>query len=448
METHCAICFDDGTPKRPLIKPCNTCSIETHKECILNLISTHLISERNELADYLKPSYILDNGLLQQPEGIEIFDKTEDSILYATSLDFGKSHYLKYFTRGSIINRYPPKFSTHDTKDVIYMRGLTHKMIYVNDKCPQCKNNIKLISPIKTWMPSFLYSKNNIFFPFQIFLTTLKTKNFIIKNIIYEKPIYYIETFCSIISSVCGALPWAYLGRNILEFKPIPESRNIFEDFSIFDSLCLSSELSSVTQIWLLIRLIMLGNERNNSLPSYLKFLAFLIKQISDIIYIFTFNWIYLNWALEVKMDKLLSKSIFDKTTPYNYESLKNITLIEKIYLLNCYDCKEFFIGVWKDSDFTNEDDNFMNSSFDNSFKFIFLSFFGFSFGNKIIGKCKPIIKFIYRIFKNFNPLPVEIEMIIEYLGYQVILFGNTLFDFYSVYCEYMSIKSFKLYID
>lgn len=439
--SHCVICLERGTNEKPLIKPCRTCNIETHQECILNLISTHLISERFTLRYNLQ--YLLKDHkgtIIQSEDGILLTNDYNNLLLNCTAFDDNrKSFYLKYFRRGNgIINLKPPSFSIKNILDVIYIRDLRNPMIYLNDLCPQCKRDIPFVSPIK-----------NI----SVFNNSLGIDNILI---IIAKRIFSIESIdfinlskhlLRLVTLSSSLFPWLYLDRNfMIQSDNYYNIEDISQFNSLIDPICLAVETTfSVINGISIYRLIYLTINRNKSLLSYMKFLKLLIKQIHRFCYAFTFNFIYLKWTIKSNVSFGYN---FDCDETNNI--IQDMNYLETILLLLCYDFKNVFYDTWNSKILENDNTTILpfmslDSSFDSPFNAICLTLIGSKFGDKILSKFKPLTKLIYRIFKKFKPLPIEIEMIFEYLGYEVMLFAKTIFEFLVVYSNYKSLASFRV---
>lgn len=439
--SHCVICLDEGTSENPLIRPCRTCNIETHQECILNLISTHLISERFILRNNLQ--YLLEcnrGEIIQSENGILLNDNYYNLLLNCTAFDNKKSFYLKYFRRGNgIINLNPPSFSIKNILDVIYIRDSQNPMIYLNDLCPQCKQDITFVSPIR----------NISFFKNSLAINDLMI--IIIKEMFKIKPINLIalgKHLLHLVTLSSSLFPWLYLDRNFM-VQPDDYYDNIEElpQFdTIIDPICLAVETTfSIINGISIYRLIYLTIKRNDSLLSYMKFLKLFIKHVHRGFYAFTFNLIYLKWTLNCYLR--FEDNLFDDEAILK---LRNMSYTEKIIILLSCDFKDTFYNTWNSKILETDTITILpltslDSSFDSPFDAIYLTLIGSNFGDKILSRFKPLTKLIYKFFKKFKPIPIEIEMIFEYLGYEVMLFVKTIYEFLTVYSKYRSFASYRV---
>lgn len=446
--SRCAICFDQGTSGRPLIKPCKTCNLETHLDCILNLASTHVIAKREALERRLVPAPANDPRLrgrrVVRTDGILYFDNIHMLLLQPSALDRTESHYLKYFKRGGIHTR-PPAFSLHDITNTMLLEDLKYSTTQIIDVCPQCKQTLTFTGQKKTYFPQMIFFNQAIREKFEYVMADIDMSLFFLKidipNLLTKIGIDFI---CSMAYSY-SMLPYIFLGRNIKEYQELfwnmqKPGHLLF----YFDLLCLSNIFPTFTLL-IVPRILILVIKRNRSFSSYMRFLIFTFKHIGNVIYSLTFNLFYLNWLLELDYNVIkMSFDIVFETYSSEYE-LKTMTLFEKIYLSLNVDYRPFFLDAWNPE---CRDDTVVPmgpDTLDSPFDFTFLSLSGYIFGHKIIGKCKPLVRFIYWFFKKFRPVPIEVEFCFEYLGYQSMLAVKTIYEFFAACEEYRSYKSFKI---
>lgn len=437
MMTHCIICFEEGTYKHPLIKPCKSCNIEAHNECILNLVSTHLLSKRN----------IIENRTIVKPfrdiffftlDGILVIERPWYIRVQIKPFHIAKSNYFKFFQQ-DITTSDPPGFSIADCEDVCILEDIIDPTIYVLDKCPQCKRHLEFTSRKKSFNPLRLLFKSDIWagsfevIKYGLFgvISLMKLPRELLFKVLKE-------LYCSMCVSFM-ALPWVFLGRDIEEYQNLFELDNPLKSLVVvYDIMLLSSKKFVFFDPTVLIRLFFIDSARA-TIPGLVHYLAIFNKIFGGLIYSFTFNSIYFDWTLELYPD--IISSYLGKNAMS--DKLDDISKGDKFFLCSAIDFRDVFINRL---DAQLETNNWMFSKHvtsDLPFDSIILTVCGINFGNKILGKCKPLIKLLYKFLKNYRPIPVEIELILEYFGYECMLLLKTFHDFYIAYLEYTSLKTY-----
>lgn len=442
--SHCVICFDEGTPDHPLVRPCSTCTLETHNDCILNLASTHIIAKRAAYRHNLIPKFKNPN-VFASLDGTLLLDSNYRTLLLNTPFDETESHYIKYFRQGAISIR-PPNIGLTNPLDVILMRDLEHPMIYITDICPQCKKTLSFTSPINLFLPPRSVFSHDTLCSFERITSKVRGLYYVGKLLAPHLLCEYGESLMCIVSIAFPLLPWIFLGRNISEYKDALMGANgALELVELSDMFSLVSYTSSTFNVVSWLRLAWLGMKATKTFPSYVKFLAFIVKHTSDLLYALTFNMCYMNWLIDIDPQLVISYVNLNRSTPTSIETIKEMSFQEKLLYCSAIDFKTELIRTWDPNfgDYVLKATSF--GSLDSPFESILYTFLGVSLGHKIIGKCKPLVKFIYRAFKKYKPVPIEMDMCFEYLGYQTVLLSKAVYEFFCVYSEYKSVKSYRV---
>lgn len=442
--SHCVICFDDGTPENPLIKPCRTCNLEIHNDCVLNLVSTHIIAKRAAYKSHLFPTHT-NPHVLASFDGTLLQDSYFRALIMNTPFDGTESHYFKYFKRGAIISK-PPKVGLQSNLDTILMRDLVNPMVYIHDVCPQCHRVLSFVSPINSLVPFGSVFNCKILSAFESFTTKIKAVYSITKMLTPHLLCEYGEGLVCAVSVIFPLVPWIILGRNIQEYKiEFLGTDGISEVLGLSDLLSLSSYMLTSINLFSCIRLVWLGSNAANTLPSFLRFLALFVKHAGDLIYSATFNICYLNWAIETNPQTVVKYVNRGTNATVDADSIKQLSFKDKFLCCTLVDFRKVFIRTWDPSFGEDILGTTKIASFDAPFDSIFHTFLGIGVGHKIIGKYKPMVRFIYKAVRRYRPVPIEIELCFEYLGFQSVLLAKVLYEFLYVYSEHKSILSYRV---
>ena len=442
--SHCVICFDDGTPKHPLIKPCKTCNLEIHNDCVLNLVSTHIIAKRAAYKSHLFPNHTNPN-VVASFDGTLLQDSYFRALIMNTPFDGTESHYFKYFKRGAIIST-PPKAALQSNLDTILLRDLDNPMVYIHDVCPQCHSVLSFVSPIKSLVPFRSICNRKILSACESFTTKVKAVYSVTRMLAPHLLCEYGEVLICAVSVIFPLVPWIILGRNIQEYRvEFLNADGISEVIGISDLLALSSYVQTNINLFSCLRLLWLGSNAVETVPSLVRFIALFVKYASDLVYAATFNICYLNWAIETSPQRVAKYINRSAKTHVVADSLGQLSLKDKFWCCTFVDFKKVFVTTWDPSFGSYVLNSTKIASLDAPFDSIFYTLLGIGVGHKLIGKCKPIVRFIYKAVRRYRPVPMEIELCLEYVGYQSVLLAKTLYEFLYVYSEYRSITSYRV---
>lgn len=432
---HCAICLDDGSIENPLVKPCSKCSLMTHKRCMLNIISTNLITKR--MATHKSVNFLTNEAVITTDEGTFINYGGEK--LLDTNAAFctvpRSINYYKFLQRGGICSPMP-NFHASAIFDTIFYHDFGKDTVVLIDKCLQCKRDIKA------------EKKSNRMFFFDRIVKSLKLDvelAFIMQTLtawkVASKELIdmrgVVSHFIEMFATLAAVAPWLFLHRNLKDFKEVFEQDPMMLPFKYYDLYFLAYSPTSAT-LWYTFpfHLLILGS-RNNSFTRLFRKIMLIVKMLSNKLLYSVFNLLYLNLAIETQHDRLIL--YVEHIDPlFEYKVLnKRLTFQDKWNIVQQRDIKLMFEeGAIRKSSSTVDYKQPINS--------LMVMIFGPLIGNNIYGKCKPLVKSIYKLFSSFGIVPVEVEMVIEYLGFQTVLFLKEVYEYFSLYYKLKSIEKFK----
>ena len=67
---------------------------------------------------------------------------------------------------------------------------------------------------------------------------------------------------------------------------------------------------------------------------------------------------------------------------------------------------------------------------------------FGPWIGRALVRNWKSLVKFVYTSFRSFHPTPIEIEMVFEYIGYEIVLFLKECYDLADFYSRIRLVRN------
>lgn len=470
--TRCMICYDEGTTENPLIHPCLQCALETHKECILDIISTSLLAQRINymcLGLHYEKLDFYDRFTLYLDKRRRVFSPLSQ-VGEILSDDY---NYRRLILRGGICNA-PSSYPNSRLNKITFLylsEGAESKKseVYVTDECVHCKRLLKFSAETNE---SQILEK--ILGP--VYFKTLdtmvaKVKLFIGQTRLRYQSLYLPPIFTSFMKETLryvSIIPWLMLGRKIPEYRELMKNPDPFTILHISNNLMvLGSERISYSSLSTYITTIVNLILNRKSLPFWFGSSIILVRMISDFVFTITLGFKYTELMLdnrpldclrimkdrpalrEIPFQNWSFKDKFVITHEFLYDfSFKPTDYIEIDESVNAYNADGYIV------DYRNCEVPFYHSSKDdekNVFSLPFKSFaliiFGPIIGHAIIGKCKPLVGSIYKLLKRFNPKPVEVEMVLEYLGYQSVLLFNQVYQFVSFYYETKSIQTFASFV-
>lgn len=463
--SRCIICFEDETPEKPLVYPCSHCAMQSHNECILNIMSTSLISQRVDFINVTglnSELNVYDRSILFLDRGRRVYSP----LTQLGELLVKDHYYRRLFTRSGICHT-PPTFSSQrlDEITLLYInKGLRSKKseVYITDECPHCKRVIKYSANTneltmfdKILTPDKITTFERFFNKARLWIGKLKLETRLLI------PSKLLASFMNSVLKYVSIIPWLVLGRNIPEYWELSRRSNPFALFTISNSLMMvGSEKTSYLSPNAYISLIINFLTSTRSLPLFFASSIVLVRMVSDFVFTITFGFKYTELMINdrpLDCERIMTTRPDLIGIPFKDWTFKDKFILAQMFLFNL---------SFKPTDYIDSNDpfdphglivDFNNTEYPYEYvdvidekngsslplKAFAMITFGRLIGDKLISKCKPFVSFTYRIFKRFNPKPVEIEMIFEYLGYQSVLLLNQVYQFISFYYEIKSIRSF-----
>jgi hypothetical protein len=356
--------------------------------------------------------------------------------------------YRKYITTDPVERLDPNYIDISKLENTSLLYTTENAEVSLTGQCPHCKKTIKYFAPTNE-----LNIFGKIFSDDQLksFQTTIATMKFLInalKRLFIDIDYVNVFKYVMIITTFSTSMiPWIWLGRNIPEYYKIFDIPPFLSPLECGDLIILASEKPSYASAYSWYQLIYLSiGLSNGSLPSLLRFCALAFRMVNDVLYSATFNLAYSYLAFEI--NPLVKYFLVDNSM--NSESKnkdhKNLTFLDILRSSFESSPKKLISNDDEDMSFNADHLALMNHlKFYTPLKSLLLTIGGTYIGHNIIGKCKPVVKCLYRIFKNYSPKPTEIEMCFEYMGYQVVLLLWEIYDFFYCYFEVKSNKTFKV---
>lgn len=440
--SHCLVCFDYGTEKNPLIKPCNHCGIQTHLKCIENVISTHLISQR----------FTLENTLIIPRSAYAVKFTEAGALILNSSLPICKiaisptnrnaTNYRRFFEIGGICST-PLRFDIKSST-VAYVDNYESNEKILQDSCPHCKNIIILKSK-KNHLTGIMNLNLN---SYSFLADLIETWNDVVKNIFWANNLTaalegLVQTLCISASYA----PWLYLFRNVMDFFKSDNSvESLFDGFT-FNFLATKTTLT--LPFYLPCLFYALASCFENTVSFFKTFILF-SRGVHNALYCSTLNLVYLNLALQMFPDE--TKTLLRS---FGIENINSMDYSSKLSVSFKFDFKTLLQPLWISQDtskfcgilpaiqpsvFTDSEFFRPSLSMYAPFECFLYLFGGWLFGHKILGKYKPFMKFLYKILSRFTPTPVEIDLFLEYFGYQFMSLVVEVYDVIFLYYQVTSV--------
>lgn len=441
---YCCICFDEGSDGDPLIQPCSNCKIELHHKCVLNLISTHLISQRLAVNNQLMLYRPNQEVLLEEDETMLLTAELPRIQTFFTPFDNKRTTYRKYINRGGICSL-PPAFDVMKSNKTMLLHTFDDPQLVLCDQCPHCKGWIKMssytgeLSVLKYVLRNT--TSRNIF---ERYMHVFKRINRNFRAQITKQDMISLTRFLTpVVCSVSSFIPWIYLFRNLKEYQDALDIPVLLFPIVFGDLFVISCKMVSFKSPASFIQLVYMLLTTEKSLPIIFRISALAIRFASDLLYCVTINLVYLNMAIKFfpsDLKEIMGQCFGDKDV-----DVQGLSFRRKISLALNFDFKPLFRPEF--SIVENEAIGFLSlyASSEAPFDCLLLILGGGWIGNKVISRCKPIVRSIYRLFNRYEPVPFDIELCLEYLGYQSVLFIRQIVDVIYQYNRYSTYDKYQI---
>lgn len=422
---HCFICYDEGSDARPLVKPCPRCNLMAHNQCVLNLMSTHLLSQKFHFLRAVRHFPAMIGNI--HSDGLVVKDDGFCGKLSITPMAPYPTNYSRFLARGGICSP-PPAVDTTDGTHLMFFEDWERGKATVIDKCPQCKQPIQACTAITRNEGCFSVVRD--------WFATVKLYVLGFRDAMREYKLPFVgELLYGLSYSVCrmaSYFPWIFIGRNVKEYHDLFLSFPLGNPIDTMEGWLLGVDSSLLTVLPAYSILVASSIVGDKTFASYFLLFVFRNRFLKDLLYALTFNWTYMNL-------------IFDDDSVVSIENyvplyFRDMGFWAKVSYSIQHDFKPDYNNEWKRSA--------MNGSIPDlaileaPYKAFLGPVFGPWIGRALVRNWKSLVKFVYTSFRSFHPTPIEIEMVFEYIGYEIVLFLKECYDLADFYSRIRLVRN------